>query len=560
MSLPKLKQQRTFFDSDQALGRLLAVAPRGAERFMFFAEQIWPELVKQRKQLEMMYCLDNGRPAEEPVRMAAVTILQFMERLPDRQAAEACTWDGRWKLALHMEVDEPGFHPTTLVKFRNRLLEYGLERIGFDGVLNAMREAGYLPKRTRQRLDSSHMVGLVSSMSRLECVRETVRLALEALEPIEWLSRPEVWPVWWERYVDSKLDYKTDAKTLRLKMEQAGLDARELLRWTREQEASVGQLPRQAAKAIDLLGRVYAENFEEKKDNRVERRHSQPSGAVHNPHDPEAQWSSKSSTTPKKEWVGYKAQVAETVEQDARAAKEPTRAVITAIVTQEAISSDKAALPVVESDWVESDQEKPGELYVDAGYTSGAEVARAESEGRELKGPMAPPPRKEGRLSSETFNVSIAERKAVCPAGQASTNCSRLQEQKTGRVDYRFEWNRSQCDNCALRNRCLGKGQRHRTLLVGEHYDLIQARRLEQKEEAFQTDMQHRNGIEGTISELVRAHGMRRCRYRGLAKARLQNLLIGAACNIKRWYRRKSWEQQQPTDSTGSEVAAAIAA
>ncbi|MCA1810189.1 MAG: transposase, partial [Lentisphaerae bacterium] len=113
---------------------------------------------------------------------------------------------------------------------------------------------------------------------------------------------------------------------------------------------------------------------------------------------------------------------------------------------------------------------------------------------------------------------------------------------------------------CALRKRCLGKGQRHRTLQVGEYYDLIQARRLEQRKEAFQTDMQHRNGIEGTISELVRAHGMRRCRYRGLAKARLQNLMIGAACNIKRWCRRKTWEQQNLADSMGSKAAGTIAA
>jgi hypothetical protein len=47
--------------------------------------------------------------------------------------------------------------------------------------------------------------------------------------------------------------------------------------------------------------------------------------------------------------------------------------------------------------------------------------------------------------------------------------------------------------------------------------------------------MHQRNGIEGTISELTRAHGMRRNRYRGLAKARFQNLFIATACNIKRW-------------------------
>jgi len=49
--------------------------------------------------------------------------------------------------------------------------------------------------------------------------------------------------------------------------------------------------------------------------------------------------------------------------------------------------------------------------------------------------------------------------------------------------------------------------------------------------------MQQRNAIEGTISELARAHGLRRSRYRGFAKVELQNLFIGTACNVKRWLR-----------------------
>jgi hypothetical protein len=553
MSLPQLRKQRSFFDSEQVLGRLVATAPQGAERFVFFAERIWPELVRLRPQLEKMYCQENGRPAEEPVRMTGVLILQFMERLPDRQAAEACTWDGRWKLALHMEVDEPGFHPTTLVKYRERLVRFGLERVGFDGVLNAMREAGYLPKKTRQRVDSSHVIGLVSRMSRLECVRETLRLALEALEPIEALARPEAWSAWWERYVENKLDYKAEAAQLRAKMEQAGSDARDLLWWAKGQEAARGAL-----KAMELLTRVYAENFEETTGETVGQRRAQPSGAVHNPHDPQAQWSSK-STTKDKEWVGYKAQVAETVEEQPRAVGEPTRSVITAVVTQEAIASDKAALPVVEQAWEATGQKTPGELYVDAGYTSGAELARAKAERREVKGPMQPAPTKEGRVSSEAFDVSVAQRWAVCPAGQTSTNCSRLVEQNTGTVTYRFEWNNRLCGTCEKRVQCLGKGQSHRTLVVGEHHDLLQARRREQKTESFKADMQHRNGIESTISELARGHGMRRCRYRGLAKSRLQNWLIGAACNLKRWCRRQAWELRQTTDAMGPEAAAVAA-
>ena len=74
--------------------------------------------------------------------------------------------------------------------------------------------------------------------------------------------------------------------------------------------------------------------------------------------------------------------------------------------------------------------------------------------------------------------------------------------------------------------------------MVGENHTVLQARRKEQQTDAFKARLKHRNAIEGTQSELVRAHGLRRARYRGLGKARLQNYFIGAACNVKRWLRR----------------------
>ena len=77
---------------------------------------------------------------------------------------------------------------------------------------------------------------------------------------------------------------------------------------------------------------------------------------------------------------------------------------------------------------------------------------------------------------------------------------------------------------------------------MGEHHSALQARRQEQKTEAFQERMKHRNAIEGTQSELVRGHGMRHARYRGLAKVKLQNYFTGAACNVKRWINRIVWE------------------
>jgi hypothetical protein len=71
------------------------------------------------------------------------------------------------------------FHPTSLVNFRQRLIEEGLEPLGFQSILDGLVEAGLVARQSRQRLDSTQIFGRISRMSRLECVRETLRLALE---------------------------------------------------------------------------------------------------------------------------------------------------------------------------------------------------------------------------------------------------------------------------------------------------------------------------------------------------------------------------------------------
>jgi len=97
----------------------------------------------------------------------------------------------------------------------------------------------------------------------------------------------------------------------------------------------------------------------------------------------------------------------------------------------------------------------------------------------------------------------------------------------------------------SLRAQCVSTGQNHRTLVVGELHSLLQARRREMQTDAFKKEMHRRNGIEGTQSELVRGYGLRQARYRGRSKVRLQNCFIGAACNIRRLFRRLAWEANQ---------------
>lgn len=190
--------------------------------------------------------------------------------------------------------------------------------------------------------------------------------------------------------------------------------------------------------------------------------------------------------------------------------------------------------------------EKPPVQFVDAAYICAQKLAEAAAQGREIIGPaLAPPNNIEGRFTSEAFAVQVQDRQATCPAGHANSQCSRLEEQATGRVSYRFEWDTATCAACPLHAQCIKTEQKHRTLVVGEHHTVLQARRVEQQTPAFKQRMKQRNAIEGTQSELVRAHGMRHARYRGLAKCRLQNYFIGAACNLKRWMRLEAWKLRQ---------------
>jgi hypothetical protein len=78
----------------------------------------------------------------------------------------------------------------------------------------------------------------------------------------------------------------------------------------------------------------------------------------------------------------------------------------------------------------------------------------------------------------EAFTIDIAGHQAICPGGFKNTQCSRLEESATHRVKYRFAWS-THCHGCAFFTECVGSEQRHRTIVVGENYDLLQARRID---------------------------------------------------------------------------------
>jgi hypothetical protein len=527
MTLCSRDRQSSFFDVSFLASSLFD----DKDPYRLFRQKVWPALEAQRGPLAAMYCAHNGRPPLDPVLVAGVTLLQFLEKAPDRQALERLRLHLGWKEALDLTVDYAGFHPTTLVHFRQRLLAHPQGRVAFDALLQGLEQEGLIARRGKQRLDSTHILGLVAQMSRLEKTRATVRLFLEMLERAGRLGELPEGAAWRERYLDSDvLWHKLSKEALAAKFQQTGQDLQTLLAWVADHQEL------RAHEKTQLLQRVFAEQFEVTPAGPAVRK-QEDSGTVQNPHDPQAQWSAKDQDKTKT-WVGYKVQIAETIPQESgpKAAGEPTRAFLTEVTTTEAIVSDLEGAVRLEQQQEEHGLGRADTKYVDSAYVTDDTLAQAVAEGRELIGPAHPAINSRGKgFTAEQFDISVAQRRALCPAGHPSTQCRRLENQETGQIDYRFEWG-AQCDHCPLQTQCTKAGSGRRAVVVAQHHDLLQARRREMQTPAFQEQMHQRNAIEGTISEFAR-NGGRRTRYRGLAKTALANYFHGAALNAKRWIR-----------------------
>lgn len=131
----------------------------------------------------------RGQPALAPWRLALISVMQFVEGLTDRQAADAVRSRIDWKYALSLELTDPGFDFSVLSEFRSRLIEGGLERQLLDLMLSGLIEKGLLKAPTRQRTDSSHVLAAIRTLSRLELVGETLRYALNTIASVapDWL-------------------------------------------------------------------------------------------------------------------------------------------------------------------------------------------------------------------------------------------------------------------------------------------------------------------------------------------------------------------------------------
>lgn len=460
-----------------------------------------------------------GQPAESPGRLTLVTVLQFMEQLTDREAADAVRARIDWKYLLGLELSDPGFHYSVLTEFRQRLIGHEATQLLLEKILDRCLEKGLLKGRKKQRTDSTRVLAAIRLMNRVELVGETMRRALDELATVapEWLLA-RIQPEWGERY-SRKIDthrIRRNQDRLQALAKTIGRDGHVLLR---EVYAEQGLVEIRTLPAVETLRRIWSQQYYVEADDiqwREKKSHGFPPARkmIASPDDQDARYGSKDGST----WTGYKIHLTETCEQEAPR-------LVTHIETTVATSRDATVTEKVQDDLIARGLE-PEVHLADGGYMDADNLVSSQEKEIDLVGPVCPDSRwqskVEGAYDVSRFQVDWEKKVAVCPEGQSSSYWKRGKS-AYGQPNEHFIFRRSVCHKCDARSLCTKAEKMGRILTVypQKKHEALQAARERQTTEAFRPLYYQRSGIEGTVSQAVRAMGIRRSRYRGLARTHL---------------------------------------
>jgi len=495
----------------------------------------------------------RGRSAEAPWRLALVTVMQFAEGLSDRQAAEAVRARIDWKYALGLELTDPGFDFSVLSEFRTRLVDHSTEHLLLDALLITCKDRGYLKARGRQRTDSTHVLGALRLLNRLELVSETVRAALNAVAEAapDWL-RTEAPPEWFERYGRRIEDFRLP-KGKEARQEYAELVGRDGMQLVELVWSSSAPAPLRGLHAVNLLRRLWIQQYSIMDDQiRLRDPKNMPpaSQQIESPYEPEAHFATKRQMS----WVGYKVHLTETCDDD-------LPHLVTHVETTIAGEHDVNRIAPIQAALARAAL-LPAQHLVDAGYMRARNIVESRNQYEvDLLGPVATDhqwqTKTEGAFDITRFDVDWEKRMATCPEEHTSIRWCETRTAR-GRVMIHIDFSPTDCGPCPVRAHCTRAKTIPRTLTlqVKEEHEAIQQARRRQKTDEFTADYTRRAGVEGTMSQGVRAFGLRQARYRGLAKAHLQDVATGAAINIARL---DDWLNDLPLAQTRCSRFAALA-
>ena len=399
-----------------------------------------------------------GQPGLPPWRLALVTLLQFRENLPDRQAAEAVRARIDWKYLLGLELADPGFDHSVLCEFRSRLLAGSAEERLLDKLLEACQARGLLKARGRQRTDATHVAGVhpraePAGAGRRDLARGPERAGHRG-PGLAARRRPGglVQALRAPRRGRPAAAGRGRARGLRPHGRRGRVRAARPARPAGGARGPAVGCRRsrccggsgRATSCASRLGRLRAAGAcgSGRKDD-------PPPAAepVESPYDPEARFRTRSGTS----WTGYVVHLSETCEDDA------VHLITHAMTTVATVHEAQVHRRDPPSAWLGKGL-APGEHLVDAAYVDAELLVRGREElGIDLVGPPRPNPSWQGKVEGgytiDRFEVDWDEQRVRCPQGKLSSAWSpQVDHAGTPYVSVMFR--QADCAACPARPLC----------------------------------------------------------------------------------------------------------
>lgn len=472
----------------------------------------------------------QGRAAEAPGNLAIILVMQHLEGLSDREAAEQVGARIDWKYMLGLELEDEGIRHQILTEFRERLIKGESTDLLLDEILQCFREKGWLKEKKKQRTDATYIVSAGRRLKRIELVWEALSKALEvcAIQAPRWLEKQidERWvrqyarPLGWRELPNKEEEREKYGQ-------QIGEDGCYLWHcllnspfyeeWSDKPE-------------IEAWRRIWVQQYYQQ-DGQVFWRETSESPPVADristPYDLDARYSDKKG---RGGHVGYQIHLTETV------TTQKQLSVVTDVTTRPTSTTDNQVLPLIQRKLVAREL-TPETHLTDAGYVDAPNLVQSREEfGIDLFGPASTDSSWQKKQAQgydlAHFKIDWEQRQVICPENQLSSSWHDRVSTR-GQPIVQVKMPSRICKPCAARALCTQASVRTIVFRQQTEYEALATARARQETAEFGQLYAARSGVEGLVSQAL-AISTRRSRYMGLPKTHLQAVLTAVAINLHR--------------------------
>jgi len=550
----KTNPQRDLFTVEAGIPQALKARLKGSWAEVF-RNEVMPILMRSEEDFAVLYG-STGQPNFSVGRMLGICILQEQNRMTDQEALDAFGFDIRWQYALDVTGDEAYLSRRSLVEFRSRLVRIDPKMDLMRGVFNRIGQAavdklGISVKQ--QRLDSTLIQSNIHARGRLTLFQDVIGLFLKSLDENDYSKAPLKIREWYEEESNGWFGFGEAER--KVKAAQLAHYMYELI------ECYSNDKKIKKSESYQLLLRLFNEQCEvvEKDDSDgsdgdgksgsnegkedesrviIKVKKKSKGGCLQSAFDTDASYGHKGK--------GYSGQITETCNNEGKPE------IITDCEVHGAARSDIAKAPDV-LDRLEEADLTPDELFADGGYPSVPSTYTIKTRRNvDLVAPVNRGWLDESVMGRDKFEFDEEGHVKSCPEGHPAINHKIHSNNSPVRTLHAI-FDGDICRQCGKLDICPVRAPNHRDKgtsprdTVGNfRLEITPALRLrddmfaEQQTLEWKERYKIRSGIEATMSELKRGHGMGRLRVRGLARVTFAVLCKVTACNVKRWARAVS--------------------